>query len=95
METREQSLNPVSEDQTLPKASEAEASAPEKSVDNTIETVGISGVDPEKAAEDIMSEGERETEADKAAPTKESLLAAAEELAARDAADIRDRKSVV
>ena len=52
METREQSLNPVSEDQTLPKASEAEASAPEKSVDNTIETVGISGVDPEKAAED-------------------------------------------
>ena len=89
METREQSLNPVSEDQTLPKASEAEASAPEKSVDNTIETVGISGVDPEKAAEDIMSEGERETEADKAAPTKESLLAAAEELAARDAADIR------
>lgn len=92
-QTQDQNLNEapesgaiVSEEQTTPQAAE-----------EVIETVGNAKADPEAVAEEEMTVAQshdepadaQEEKEQRAPVTRQSVLAAAEELAARDAADIR------
>ncbi len=84
-ESKDQNLNQVPETGTCETQTEKTESADSPEV---METMAGTGADPEAVAEQEMSEAEADA-VQRRDLTKEDVLAMAEELAARDAADIR------
>lgn len=87
-ESQDQNLNQVPETGTCENENKQTAPATDGAETDVIETMTGSDADPEAAAEAVMTEGERHTERH-ADLTKDEVIAMAEELASRDAADIR------